>query len=105
MKHTTKYDLGWRDSLRMKQGIYWRKPHPTWEDVAETVINWLFFALVLAAILFLAGYLDARDAKVAAQVEATESAKQFAEFLNGGTLTDQTGHFAAKCESLVQVTN
>lgn len=105
MKHTTKFDLGWRDSQRMKRGLYWKKPKPTWEDYAETVLNWLFIALVLAAVLFLYGYLDARDAKIAAEIEATESSRQFAAFLNGGTLTDQTGHFAARCESLVQVTN
>jgi hypothetical protein len=99
-----RYDIGWRDSLRMKAGLYWQKDRPTWEDIADTAFDVLFFAVIVIAFVLLFGWLDARDARITAEIEATESAQQFAQFLNGGILTNPEQTFAAKCGELITVT-
>lgn len=100
----SKYDIGWRESARLRAGLYWQGNRPSLRDYRDGLMQ--FIAGFAAALIFflVVGLLDAHDARVTAQVEAEQATSNFANFLNGGIITDQAGTFAAKCAQMLEVT-
>jgi hypothetical protein len=88
--------------LRKHFGLRWRKSYPTpsdfrWGDVAvlvAVIVGYLIVALV-----------DTRNEAAISAAQAQQAGAQFASFVNGGALVSDDGHFAAKCERLIEVTN
>ena len=74
----SKFDLGWRDSERMKMGLYWQKDRPTFHDYANTILDWLLAIALAASLLLLMGLLDARDQQIAAKEASAECGKPIA---------------------------
>lgn len=101
----SRFDRGWRDSLRLNHGLGWAKSRPTFEDYAYMIANWLLAIVCVAALLLLMGFLDARDAAIAAEIESEKSSAMFASFLNGGSLVAEDQSFAVRCGSIIEVTN
>lgn len=85
-------------SLRIRFGLYWKKAYPTLADLGDLSV----FLACLCAGLFLA-WNDARLDKEIAEKEGNHMAAQFADFLQGGVITDKAMTFAAKCENLIEV--
>jgi hypothetical protein len=101
------FDQGWNrinHATRMRLGLHWKSRRPTLADI-DRLADAIVAVLVVLAVLFLYGWLDANDQAVAERISADRSTQQFASFLNGGVITDQAGTFAAKCENLITVTN
>ncbi len=89
--------------LRLRSGLLWKGQRPSLADI-DRIADGLITALVVLAFLLLLGWLDARDAEIAAEIKAEQSSASFARFLNGAAIVDQAGHFAARCEHLIEVT-
>lgn len=98
-----KYDTGNLSYMRKRFGLYWRKDRITWADVADSAMTWIVGITVAMALLLIAGILDANDARATAEIERDQANQQFADFMNGGILTNPERTFAAKCSEIVEV--
>lgn len=102
-----RHDMSWRDfqqKTRMRYGLRWRKSYPMPSDFRDALLRLFIILLATVLVVLLFGYLDARDARIDAELKGDKASQQFADFLNGGALVDQAGRFAAKCERLIEVT-
>jgi hypothetical protein len=89
--------------IRRKFGLLWKGSRPSMADL-DRIADAAITVLVCLAVLLLFGWLNARDAQIAAEIESNHTTLAFAHFLNGNAIVDQAGNFAAKCERLIEVT-
>ena len=82
---------------RMRFGLRWRRAWPAWADVGELVMSAVLAILAVAVLLLVWGIMEARDARLSAEVSATQSSARLAGFLMGGILTNEAGTVGVKC--------
>ena len=88
--------------IRKRFGLRWKTSRPTLKDI-DNLTDVVLFALIAICCLLAYGFVDAHDRAVEERISAERSTQQFANFLNGGTIVDQAGHFAARCVQLLEV--
>jgi hypothetical protein len=90
--------------IRRLFGLRWKQARPSLDDF-DTLANWITAILMVGLLLATYGFVDERDAKVAAQVQAEQSSKSLVHLLTGGTLTNPEMTVAVKCAQVMDVTN
>lgn len=87
---------------RLSFGLHWASatPAPRWSALRDALLTLLLIALLLLAYIVVA----INDARAEAEQRAAVTGQMFNDFLHGGTLVAADGHFAARCENLVEAT-
>ena len=94
-----RWNLGWRDSARLKYGLHWRKHTPTLSDYEGAARLTIRAVMAILAVLLIWAWAMDRDYAEQAQRGAVESETQLVACLNGeAKWVSEDGTYMVACE-------